>query len=48
MTDIDPFVDWAADAEVTQLRKISDAQALAKGWSDSKVAGVCFFLPLWC
>ena len=42
MAGIDPFTDWAADADVTQLRKILDAQALAKGWSDAKVAGVLF------
>ena len=42
MAGIDPFTDWGADADVTQLRKISDAQALAKGWSDAKVAGVLF------
>jgi hypothetical protein len=43
MADIDPFIDWAADADVTQLRKILDSQALEKGWSDAKVVGVLFF-----
>ena len=42
MAGIDLFTDWAADPDVTQLRKISDAQALAKGWSDTKVASVWF------
>jgi hypothetical protein len=40
MSDIDPFIDWAADADVTQVKKILDADALAKGWIDAKVAGV--------
>jgi len=44
MAGIDPFIDWAADADVTQPRRISDAQAVAKGWSDAKVAGVFFSL----
>jgi hypothetical protein len=40
MSDIDPFIDWAADADVTQVKKILDVDALAKGWSNAKVTGV--------
>ena len=43
MADIDPFIDWAADPDVTQVGKISDAKALANGWSDAKVVGVLSF-----
>src|SRR5258708_28133258 len=45
MSDTDPFVDWTADVDVNQLGKVTDTQALQKGWSNAKVAGayiVCF------
>jgi hypothetical protein len=39
MSDIDPFIDWTADEDVTQPGKISDAQAMKNGWCDAKVVG---------
>ena len=45
MSDTDPFVDWTADVDVNRLGKVTDTQALQKGWSNAKVAGayiVCF------
>ena len=47
MSDTDPFVDWTADVDVNQLGKVTDTQALQKGWSNAKVAGayiVCCLL----
>jgi hypothetical protein len=43
MSDTDPVIDWSTDADVTQPGKISDVQALKKGWANAKVAGVLSF-----
>jgi hypothetical protein len=47
MSDTDPVIDWSTDADVTQPGKISDAQALKKGWANAKVAGVLSFPNCW-
>ncbi len=44
MSGSDPFVDWEADADVTQLGEATDSQALKEGWSNAKVTGVLFIL----
>jgi hypothetical protein len=43
MSGSDPFIDLAADLDVTQLAKITDAQVLEKGWSNAKVTGAPSF-----
>lgn len=43
MSDINPFIDWATDADVIQSAKVSDVQAMKNGWCDAKVAGVLIF-----
>jgi hypothetical protein len=40
MSDAPPITDWSKDIDVTQMGKITDAQALKQGWCDAKVAGV--------
>ena len=44
MSGTDPFVDWAVDPDVTQLGKVTDAQALKEGWSNAKVTGALCIL----
>jgi hypothetical protein len=40
MSDAPPIIDWSKDIDVIQMGKITDAQALKRGWCDAKVAGV--------
>ena len=47
MSDTDPFVDWTADVDVNQLGKVTDTQALQKGWSNAKVAGAYIVVSFW-
>lgn len=35
-------VDYSKDEDITQNGAVSDAQAIAKGWADDKVAGELF------
>jgi hypothetical protein len=49
MVDIDPFIDWTADADVpdaVQLRKVSGTQALAKAGAMQKSQVCCFLVKL--
>ena len=43
MSDAPPIIDWSIDADVMQIGKVTDAQALTQGWCDAKVAGTLFF-----
>lgn len=43
MLDALPIIDWSIDADVMQIGKVMDAQALKQGWCNTKIAGALFF-----
>lgn len=36
----EPVIDWSKDEDVVSLARITDEQAMKKGWSDDKIAGM--------